>query len=79
MQVFIQSNITDSSKPSSKYAALQEVVGKWYTRAPKAQSDKSCTSIPIQPQGQQWKKAIMMIQKMSQGYGVTVSNLVDKW
>ena len=27
-----------------KYTALQEVVGKWYTRVPIAQSDKSCTS-----------------------------------
>ena len=33
-----------SLKLFSKYAALREVVGKWYTRAPIAQSDKSCTS-----------------------------------
>ena len=45
MQAFIQSKIADTQfKAFSNYAALQRVVGKWYTRAPIAQSDKSCTS-----------------------------------
>ena len=33
-----------SSKLFSKYVVLQDFVGKWYIRAPIAQSDKSYTS-----------------------------------
>ena len=43
MQAFIQRNTDNSLKPFSEYAALREVVGKWYATAPMAQSDKSCT------------------------------------
>ena len=76
-EAFIQSNM-QIAQSFFKYAVLPEVVGKWYTRGPIAQSD-GVLPVPTAT-ASTVEKAIMMILKMSQDYGVTVSNLVlDKW
>ena len=81
MQAFIQSNINDMYVAQNFLPSMQHYKKLLESGTLKHLQPSliKVVAAPTATRSTMEKKAIMMIQKMSYDYGVTVSNLVDKW